>query len=198
MDSFHRAIPLIGIKIQSSDHLKAEFLRIFPLVEDRVGVQALRRQHFTELDSRFVANTRFTTKIVSNWDDSETSDYTCHWVDRKRTRWLGVNIKNSPRKCNHIGALDLWPLFILAGYSTNTCSIPLSFIMRNTEFALDCFFFCCCFNVINVVQYDLISTAMFQRIGQNLFDATFGLSDILWSGDEILAAVLSLSHLQFW
>ena len=38
VDSFHSAIPLIGIEIHSSDHLKAEFLRIFPLAEDRVGI----------------------------------------------------------------------------------------------------------------------------------------------------------------
>ena len=38
VDSFYKAIPLIGIEIHSCDHLKAEFLRIFLLAEDRVGV----------------------------------------------------------------------------------------------------------------------------------------------------------------
>ena len=45
----------------------------------------------------------------------------------------------------------------------NTCFIPQSFITRNTQFSSFELFF----NVINAVQYDLVSATMFQRFGQN-------------------------------
>ena len=62
MDSFHRAIPLIGIEIQSSDHLKAEFLRFFPLAEDRVGDVSQ-----AQYDKHILWMPGLATKYVERW-----------------------------------------------------------------------------------------------------------------------------------